>query len=222
MKRAVGEAAAALVESGMTVGLGSGSTAARFVRALAARGLDLTCVATSEATAALAREGGMTVVDLDAVSRIDLTIDGADEIGPDLVLIKGGGAALLREKLVWEASDRCVVIADDSKRAERFGTYPLPVEVVAYGHATTARRMARALEAFGFEVPCILRGTTGAPVLTDNGNVIYDIAFGAIDDPEGVEAMLKSLTGVVEHGLFIGLASEALIATPSGVVTLKA
>ncbi len=222
MKRAVGVAAAALVETGMTVGLGSGSTAARFVRALAERKLDLTCVATSEGTATLAREVGMTVVDLDAVSRIDLTIDGADEIGPDLVLIKGGGAALLREKLVWEASDRCVVIADDSKRASAFGTFPLPVEVVAYGHATTARRLARALEQSGFEVPCLLRGTTGAPVLTDNGNVIYDIAFGAIEDPEGIEALLKSLTGVVEHGLFIGLASEALIATPSGVVTAKA
>ena len=222
LKRAVGEAAAALVEAGMIVGLGSGSTAACFVRALAARKLDLTCVATSETTAALAREGGMTVVDLDAVSRVDLTIDGADEIGPDLVLIKGGGAALLREKLVWEASDSCVAIADDSKRAARFGTFPLPVEVVRYGHATTARRMARALEDSGYIVPCILRGATGAPVLTDSGNVIYDIAFGAMDDPEGVEALLKSLTGVVEHGLFIGLASEALIATPSGVVTLKA
>jgi ribose 5-phosphate isomerase A len=222
MKCAVGEAAVDLVHAGMTIGLGSGSTAACFVRALAARKLALTCVATSEATAALARHGGMTVVDLDAVSRIDLTIDGADEIGPGLVLIKGGGAALLREKLVWEASDRCVVIADDSKRAARFGTFPLPVEVVAYGHATTARRMARALEQSGFEVPCVLRGTTGAPILTDSGNVIYDIAFGAIDDPEGVEAMLKSLTGVVEHGLFIGLAFEALIATPSGVVTVKA
>ena len=223
MKRAAGEAAAALVESGMTVGLGTGSTAAWFVRALAARKLDLSCVATSEATATLAREGGMMVVDLDAVSRIDLTVDGADEIGPDLVLIKGAGAALLREKLVWEASDRCVVIADDSKRTARFGAvFPLPVEVVRYGHATTARRIARTLEEWGYVAPCILRGATGAPVLTDNGNVIYDIAFDGIDDPEGVEALLKSLTGVVEHGLFIGLASEALIATPSGVVTSNA
>ncbi len=221
LKRVAGEAAADLVTSRMTVGLGTGSTAAWFVRALSARKLDLTCVATSEATATLAREGGLTVVDLDAVSRIDLTVDGADQIGPELVLIKGGGAALLREKLVWEASDRCVVIADDGKRTSRFGTFPLPIEVVAYGHATTARRMTRALEDSGFEVPCILRGTTGAPVLTDNGNVIYDIAFGAIDDPGGVEALLKSLTGVVEHGLFIGLAERALIATSDGVVTLK-
>ncbi len=221
MKRAVGEAAAGLVQAGMIVGLGTGSTAAWFVRALAARTLDLTCVATSEATAKLARVGGLKVVDLDAVRRIDLTVDGADEIGPDLVLIKGGGGALLREKLVWETSDRCVVIADDSKRAGRLGTFPLPVDVVAYGHATTARRIVHALEGSGFEVPVVLRGTTDAPVLSDDGNVIYDIAFGSIEDPEGVEALLKSLTGVVEHGLFIGLASEALIATPSGVVTLR-
>ncbi len=221
MKREAGAAAADLVVQGTTVGLGSGSTAVCFVRALIERKLDLTCVATSESTAKLAREGGLKVVDLDAVARIDLTIDGADEIGPGLVLIKGGGAALLREKLVWEASDRCVVIADDSKRAAVFGTFPLPVEVVAYGHATTARRIARALEESGFEAPCLLRGTTGAPVLTDNGNVIYDIAFGAIPDPEGVEALLKSLTGVVEHGLFIGLAERALIATSDGVITVK-
>ena len=221
MKRAAGEAAAGLIEAGMTVGLGTGSTAAWFVRALAARKLDVTCVATSEATAKLAGDGGLKVVDLDSVRHIDLTVDGADEIGPDLVLIKGGGGALLREKLVWETSDRCVVIADDSKRAARFGTFPLPVDVVAYGHATTARRIVHTLEDAGFEVPVVLRGTTEAPFLTDNGNVIYDVAFGAIEDPEGVEAMLKSLTGVVEHGLFIGLASEALIATPSGVLSLK-
>jgi len=221
MKHAVGEAAAALVEPGMTVGLGTGSTAAWFVQALAMRKLDLTCIATSEATAKLAREHGMTVVDLDTVRRIDLTVDGADEIGPDLVLIKGGGGALLREKLVWETSDRCVVIADDSKRASKFGTFPLPVDVVAYGHATTARRIVHALEGSGFQVPVVLRGTTEAPFLTDNGNLIYDVSFGAIEDPEEIEALLKSLTGVVEHGLFIGLASEALIVTPSGVVTLK-
>ena len=222
LKRAVGEAAAALVQSGMIVGLGTASTAECFVRALAARRLDLTCVATSEATTTLARELGMTVVDIDDVTRIDLTIDGADQIGPGLVLIKGGGGALLREKLVWEASDRCVAIADESKRAAVFGTFPLPVEIVAFGHVTTARRMEHALNDFGFPAPCNLRLSGGAPVITDNGNVIYDLAFGAIADPEGVEALLKSLTGVVEHGLFIGLAGEALIAGPGGVTTLKA
>jgi ribose 5-phosphate isomerase A len=221
LKRIAGEAAADLVTPGMTVGLGTGSTAAWFVRALAARKLGVTCVATSDATAKLARDGGLTVVDLDSVRRIDLTVDGADEIGPELVLIKGGGGALLREKLVWETSNRCVVIADDSKIGGRFGTFPLPVDVVAYGHATTARRIVHALEDSGFEVPVVLRGTTEAPVRSDDGNVIYDIAFGQILDPEGVEAMLKSLTGVVEHGLFIGLASEALIGAPSGVITLK-
>ena len=128
----------------MTVGLGTGSTAAWFVRALAARGLAVRGVATSEATAALARSLGLELIDLDDAGGIDLTVDGADEIGPGLALIKGGGAALLREKLVWEASRRCVVIADAAKRVARLGRFPLPIEVVAFGHKTTARRIATA------------------------------------------------------------------------------
>src|SRR5262249_28674264 len=134
-KRIAGEAAAALVENGMAVGLGTGSTAAFFVKALGARGLTgLKCVATSNATADLARSVGLKVVDLDKVEAIDLTVDGADEIGPDLALIKGGGAALLREKLVWEASLRCVVIADAAKAVKTLGKFPLPIEVAAFGH----------------------------------------------------------------------------------------
>ena len=139
----------------MIVGLGTGSTAAWFVRALAARRLDLTCVSTSEATADLARGGGLKVVDLDAVSRIDLTVDGADEIGPGLVLIKGARrGSPKREKLVWEASHRCVVIADDSKRTARLWlrVSRCRLKWSAYGHATTARRIARALEDSGFVV----------------------------------------------------------------------
>src|SRR6185312_16752545 len=133
-KRAAGEAAAALVESGMVVGLGTGSTAAWFVRALAARSLDITCVATSTATAELAAGLGLKVAELGDTRDIDLTVDGADEIGPGLSLIKGGGAALLREKLVWEASRHCVVIADAAKRVPSLGAFPLPIEVVAFGH----------------------------------------------------------------------------------------
>ena len=144
-KRAAGEAAAELVSAGMTVGLGTGSTAAWFVRALAARNLDVTCVATSVATAELATRLGLRLKSLDEVSQIDLTVDGADEIGPALSLIKGGGAALLREKLVWEASRRCVVIADAAKRVSRLGAFPLPVEVVAFGHQTTMLRICDAL-----------------------------------------------------------------------------
>jgi len=142
-KRLAGEAAALRVEAGMVVGLGTGSTAAWFVRALAARGLSgLRCVPTSEATADLARELGLTLSTLEDSPRIDLTVDGADEIGPGLALIKGGGAALLREKLVWEASARCIVIADAAKVVPALGAFPLPIEVVAFGHKTTANRLA--------------------------------------------------------------------------------
>ncbi|HWE99376.1 MAG TPA: ribose-5-phosphate isomerase RpiA [Caulobacteraceae bacterium] len=224
-KAKAGRAAAALVEPGMTVGLGTGSTAALFVRALAERRLDIRAVATSNATAALATSLGIEVVDLDEARDIDLTIDGADEIGPELALIKGGGAALLREKLVWEASRRCVAIADESKLGAPFGRFPLPVEVVAFGHLTTAARMTRVLADLDLDVDASpieprLRLKDGAPLVTDGGNLIYDLALGRIGEPELLEAALKSLTGVVEHGLFLGLAERALVARADRVETL--
>jgi len=219
-KRAAGEAAALLVEDGMTVGLGTGTTAAAFVQALAARCLKLRCVATSEATAALAGSLGMTVIDLDKAGEIDLTVDGADEIGPSLSLIKGGGAALLREKLVWLASRRCVVIADAGKRLERLGKFPLPLEVVAFGHISTARRIGAALAVCGITASPVLRTREGAVVRTDGGNLIYDAACGAITQPERLATTLKSVTGVVEHGLFLDLAERALVGTDAGVTTL--
>jgi len=216
-KRATGEAAAALVEAGMVVGLGTGSTAACFVRALAERKLDVRCVSTSKATADLAASLGITLTELDAVQAIDLTVDGADEVGPGLSLIKGGGAALLREKLVWEASRRCVVIADGGKRVPRLGAFPLPIEVVAFGHTSTARRLCDAFAECDMGIAPRLRVRDGAPVVTDNGNLIYDAACGSILDPAMLAAALKSVTGVVDHGLFLDLADEALIATDGGV-----
>jgi ribose 5-phosphate isomerase A len=220
-KRAAGEAAAALVEAGMVVGLGTGSTAAWFVKALAARGLDITCVATSVATADLARDLGMKLADLGEAREIDLTVDGADEIGPGLSLIKGGGGALLREKLVWEASRRCVTIADAAKRVPVLGQFPLPVEVVAFGHQTTALRICDALSECDMGAAPRLRSREGQTFRTDGGNVIYDIACGRIEDPAALAAALKSVTGVVEHGLFLDLADLALIGTPDGVVSLE-
>jgi ribose 5-phosphate isomerase A len=216
-KRRVGEAAAELARPGMVVGLGTGSTAAHFVRALAARKLDIRGVPTSQATAVLARELGIELVDLDDVTAIDLTIDGADEIGPGLSLIKGGGAALLREKLVWEASRRCVAIADPSKCVPHLGAFPLPIEVVAFGHPITALRICDALAECDLGVAPRLRMKDGQPVRTDGGNVIYDAACGVIEDPARLAATLKSVTGVVEHGLFLDLADEALIAGANGV-----
>jgi len=220
-KRRAGEAAAERVGSGMVVGLGTGSTAAWFVKALAARGLkDLRCVPTSEATADLARELGLTLSTLEDTPRIDLTVDGADEVGPGLALIKGGGAALLREKLVWEASARCIVIADQAKVVETLGRFPLPIEVVAFGHKTTGNRIADVLADHDIAMPARLRQAERGLVRTDGGNLIYDAACGAIQDPSRLADDLKLITGVVEHGLFLDLADEAIIGTDAGVDVL--
>ena len=226
LKRAVGEAAALRVHDGMAVGLGTGSTAVFFIaglgRRMAQEGLRLrAAVATSRASEALATEAGIDLTDLSEVGRIDLTIDGADEVGPGLALIKGGGAALTREKLVWEASDRCLVIADSSKRVARLGAFALPVEVVAFGHATTAQRLRAAAAHAGAPAEPRLRLRDGAPLVTDNGGLIYDMPCSEIPDPVGLAQALKGLTGVVEHGLFPGLADEALIGTDGGVVSLS-
>ena len=217
-KQRAGEAAAERVEAGMVVGLGTGSTAAWFVKALAARKLpDLRCVPTSEKTADLARELGLTLSTLDDTPRIDLTVDGADEVGPGLALIKGGGAALLREKLVWEASARCIVIADAAKVVTTLGAFPLPIEVVAFGHKTTGNRIADVLADHDIALPARLRQADRGIVRTDGGNVIYDAKCGAITDPVRLADDLKLITGVVEHGLFLDLADEAIIGTDDGV-----
>jgi ribose 5-phosphate isomerase A len=227
-KRAAAEAALPLIDAGVhVIGLGSGSTAAHFVRALpahlAAIGLGgRVCVASSSGTAEIAAEVGLSLVGLDEVGTIDLTVDGADEIGPALACLKGGGGALLREKLVWEASRRCVAIADASKRVAMLGRSPLPIEVEPFGHTTTLRRVIAGLADCGVAATPRLRLTAeGPPFVTDGGNYIYDAPCGAILDPTGVEAALKSITGVVDHGLFLGLAGRALIGTDEGVVTLE-
>ncbi len=218
-KRISGEAAAELVEAGMVVGLGTGSTAAWFVKALAARKLDIRGVPTSEATANLARELGIPLAALDDVKTIDLTVDGADEVGPGLSLIKGGGAALLREKLVWEASSRCVVIADAAKKVDHLGKFPLPIEVVRFGHVHTGHRLADIAAEFDL-LPPRLRMADRGIVVTDGGNVIYDLPSGVIAEPAALAAALKTVTGVVDHGLFLDLADEALLGTDQGVVKL--
>jgi ribose 5-phosphate isomerase A len=223
LKRAAGEAAAELVESGMIVGMGTGSTAAWFVRALGRRvaeeRLDVRAVATSKATEALAQVLGIPLMELNQVA-IDLTVDGADEIAPGLQLIKGAGGALLREKLVWEASRRCVVIGDASKRVPRLGKVPLPIEVTPFGHESTALRICDALSECDLGAAPRLRIRDGEVVVTDNGNLIYDAACGAIEEPSMLADALKSVTGVVEHGLFLDLADEGLLATDKGVERL--
>ncbi|MBL8552672.1 MAG: ribose-5-phosphate isomerase RpiA [Phenylobacterium sp.] len=220
-KRASGEAAASLVKSGMVVGLGTGSTAAWFVRALAARKLDIVGVPTSQATADLASGLGIRLGELGDTRTIDLTVDGADEIGPGLSLIKGGGGALLREKLVWEASKACVVIADAAKQVEMLGKFALPIEVTAFGHKTVQARICDVLDEFDLGVAPSLRRRDGLPVRTDGGNLIYDAACGRIEEPAALAAALKSVTGVVDHGLFLDLADRALIGTANGIVELE-
>ena len=220
-KKNAGEAAAQHVEPGMVVGLGTGSTAAWFVKALAARNLSgLRCVPTSEKTADLARDLGLTLSTLEDTPRIDLTVDGADEVGPGLALIKGGGAALLREKLVWEASSRCIVIADAAKVVPVLGAFPLPIEVVAFGHKTTANRIADVLVDHDIHAQARVRQADRGLVRTDGGNLIYDAACKAIHDPVRLADDLKLITGVVEHGLFLDLADLAIIGTDKGVDTL--
>lgn len=221
-KRVVAERAAEGVESGMRLGLGTGSTAAFLVAAIGRRvreGLDIVAVPTSEATRRQAADLGIRLATLDEMPELDLTIDGADELDPDLRLIKGGGGALLSEKLVAAASRRMIVIADESKRVQRLGRFPLPIEIVAFGWETTRRRIASALAALDQPGDLVLRlGPDGTPAPTDHGHLILDAHLGTIRDPEALGPALKGLLGVVEHGLFIGLASSALIGTREGVM----
>ncbi|TDR93769.1 ribose-5-phosphate isomerase RpiA [Enterovirga rhinocerotis] len=222
-KRAAAEKAALLVEPGMKVGLGTGSTAALLVDALGRRwteGLRFLAVATSEATHRQAEALGIRLATLDEEPTLDLTIDGADEIGPGLALVKGGGGALLREKLVAAASGRMVVIADASKRVATLGRFPLPIEIMPFGAETTRRRVASLLEAeAGRPVDLSLRaGKDGAPFVTDGQHWILDAALGRIADPARLAGSLKSVLGVVEHGLFVDMAEAALIGTPDGVM----
>ncbi|NOT41192.1 MAG: ribose-5-phosphate isomerase RpiA [Alphaproteobacteria bacterium] len=224
-KRAAAEAALEYVKPGMRLGLGTGSTAEHFVRVLAPRvkaGLKLTTVATSERTAALARELGITVADLDTVRHLDLTVDGADEVGPGLALIKGGGGALLREKIVAAASDRMVVIADEAKVVDTLGRFPLPVEVVPFAHVVTMERIAEAAARCGCGQNLMrLRGGEAHPFKTDSGNYIADCSADAIPDPERLARMLEAIPGVVDHGLFLSMAIAALIGTPGGVRVIE-
>ena len=218
-------AALEIVRDGMVLGLGTGSTAAKFVDALGAKvaaGLDVLCVPTSEATRQQAERLGIRLTTLDETPHLDLTVDGADEIDDQLRLIKGGGGALLREKIVATASDRMVVIADDSKLVETLGKFPLPVEIVRFGASSTQRLVEAISAEAGCEGAITLRdGKDGEPFVTDLGNFILDCAFGRIPEPEVLGFALKRVPGVVEHGLFLGVADLAIVASADGVKLLE-
>lgn len=225
-KLAAARHALKFVEPKMRLGLGTGSTASLFVELLGEEvrgGLQVLCVPTSEATRALAERLGIPLTTLDETPLLDLTIDGADELDSELRLIKGGGGALLREKIVATASDRMIVIADASKRVEKLGAFPLPVEAVRFG-VTATRNMIEMLAAdSGCQGDIKLRvGSDGNPFITDGGNYIFDCAFGAIDDPESLDEALKFIPGVVENGLFLGIADIAIIGGPDGLAVIEA
>lgn len=217
LKRAAAERALGFVESGMKLGLGTGTTAEIFLELLSEKirsGLRITGAATSKRTEEKARALGIPFGDVDDLAPLDLDIDGADEADRELNLIKGGGGALLREKIVAASSKRMIVIMDDSKLVDRLGRFPLPVEVLPFGHGTTARRLRSATGSLGYEnVPIQLR----EGYLTDSGNLIYDCAFGAIRDPRLLAMALAVIPGVVDHGLFLNLATALVIARADGV-----
>ncbi len=220
-KRAAAARAVEFVSPGMRLGLGTGSTARPFVELLAERvtaGLDVIAVPTSEATRTLAERLGVPLTTLDETPELDLTVDGADEIAPDLTLIKGGGGALLREKIVATASAKMLVIADQSKCVPILGRFPLPIEIVPFGAASTRRAIEAAAAEAGCPGPAVLRkGKDGLAFVTDGGHWVLDAQLQRIPDPQDLAARLAVIPGVMEHGLFIGLAGTAIVAGPDGV-----
>ncbi len=215
-KRRAAAAAVKLVMPGMRLGLGTGSTAAQFITLLGARvaeGLDVICVPTSERTRAQAAALGIPLTAFEDIDELDLTIDGADEFDPELRLVKGGGGALWREKIVASASKQMVVITDASKAVTTLGKFPLPIEVSRFGLEATRRAIAKAAEATGCAGAVVPRKTaSGEAFITDNGNYLVDCAFNAIGAPDDLAQRLSAIPGIVEHGLFIGLATAVIMA----------
>jgi ribose 5-phosphate isomerase A len=226
LKRAAAARAVEFIRPGMRVGLGTGSTARHFVELLGERvrgGLDVIAVATSEATRKDAEHAGVPLTTLEETPALDLTVDGADEIAPDLSAIKGGGGALLREKIVAAASAQMMVIADETKWVDKLGRYPLPIEVVPFGVAPTRRAVEHAAAEMGCVGSALLRRTReGHAFVTDGGHLIFDLALGRIPEPRALALRLTAIPGVVEHGLFIGLVRMAIIAGPQGVRIVEA
>lgn len=221
LKRAAAARAVELVRPGMRLGLGTGSTSRHFVALLGERvrgGLEVVAVPTSEATRLQAEREGIPLATLEEVPALDLTVDGADEISHGLNAIKGGGGALLREKIVASASAQMIVIADESKWVDALGRYPLPVEVVPFGVTPTQRAIEHAAAQLGCPGAAQLRRTQqGHAFVTDEGHLIVDLALGRIPEPRQLAIRLAEIPGVVEHGLFVGLVRMAIIAGPHGI-----
>lgn len=217
LKQQAAERALQLVEPGMTVGLGSGSTATLWIKLLGEKvrteGLNIRAIASSDDSEKLGRSYGIPFTTFEETPMLDLTVDGADEVAPGLALIKGGGGKLLREKIVATASKRFVIVADGSKQVEKLGKFPLPVEVIQMAEPLVNKE----LREMGF-TPKVRANKDGSPYITDEGNLILDCSGVLMDDPAAVAAKLDSIVGVVEHGLFLGMANVALIAEAGGIV----
>lgn len=224
MKKAAAIEALKFVKPGMTVGLGTGSTANHFIEALGQKvkeGLNVKGVPTSKASKELAEKHGIPLTNLDAQPHPDLTVDGTDEFDAEFRLIKGGGGALLFEKIVASSSRIMVVIADESKKVKTLGKFPLPVEVMRFGAKATAWKMEYVFKVLKVDARMVLRVKEGKPFVTDSGHFIIDCSIGAIAEPERLDSLLKSVPGVVETGLFIGTCSIVLMGTPKGVKEFK-
>ena len=222
-KKAAALAAVEYIRPGMKVGLGTGSTANHFITALAQKvkeGLDIECVATSRQTFQLATSLGIRMTTLEKQPRLDVTVDGADEFDGNFQLIKGGGGALLVEKIVASSSRYMIVIADQSKKVETLGKFPLPVEVIPFGVNATAWKIERVLQILNLKGKLVLRLKDGKPFRTDSGNTIIDISLGAIPDANRLSVALNNIPGVVEDGLFINLCGIVLMGTDTGVEKL--
>lgn len=211
------------VKSGMRIGLGTGSTAKHFVDYLGAevaKGFECLCVPTSIATMKQAQSLNIPLTTLDEIDRLDVTVDGADEIDDRMQLIKGGGGALLREKIVAAASDKMVVIADTSKLVEVLGKFALPIEVNKFGLGATQNAVSAIMQDFKAEGGLVLRQQNDAPFVTDGGHFILDASFGRISDAKALSDELLNVPGVVQHGLFLGLCAKAYLADANGVKEL--
>ncbi|ANS73936.1 ribose-5-phosphate isomerase [Paenibacillus yonginensis] len=218
-KQAAGYRAVEWVKPGMTVGLGTGSTAYWAIQRIGERvkeGLEIKAIATSKASEKLARELNIPLFEAADIPHIDLTIDGADEVDPQMCLIKGGGGALLREKMVALKSDKLIVVADASKDVPVLGIFKLPIEVVPFACEWTLEHLRKQ-----YDVPMEFRQQDGSIYVTDNGNYIVDASFGRITDPEKLAAELKAMTGVVDHGLFVGIAETVVLGNEDGTVTVR-
>jgi ribose 5-phosphate isomerase A len=223
-KEAAAREALKHVRDGMKLGLGTGSTAAKFVAGLGemvADGLNVVCVPTSEATRQQAESLNIPLTRLDEEPILDLTVDGADELDANLSLIKGGGGALLREKIVASSSKQMIVIADDTKKVDTLGKFPLPIEIVPFGVKSTAMKIEHASRWAGCEGPLALRLRDDELFVTDNGNVIIDCSFGQIPDAQKLASALSTIPGLVDHGLFIDMAGLAILGGPDGIEILE-